>query len=106
MYVATRSAEDPRIEWRSRAACRGIDPDLFFPVGSTGPATDHIAAAKMICYACQVQKECLEFALATRQELGIWGGRDEAERRDLRGTRRQQRSRRLQIVDFVRSERS
>jgi WhiB family transcriptional regulator, redox-sensing transcriptional regulator len=81
MYLADVSAKAPRRTWRSRAACQGIDPGVFFPVGSTGPAIGQIAAAKAICYACQVRNECLEFALVTRQEFGVWGGRDEEQRR-------------------------
>ena len=38
--------------WRTDAACRSTDPDLFFPVGTTGTALDHIAAAKAVCATC------------------------------------------------------
>jgi Transcription factor WhiB len=38
--------------WRDDAACRDADPDLFFPVGTTGPAPRHIDEAKRICRAC------------------------------------------------------
>jgi WhiB family transcriptional regulator, redox-sensing transcriptional regulator len=71
-------------DWRDQAACRDTDPDLFFPVGSTGPAIEQIAAAKLVCRNCDVQGPCLEFALATNQEAGVWGGTDEDERRKLR----------------------
>jgi WhiB family redox-sensing transcriptional regulator len=70
--------------WRERSACRDSDPDVFFPVGSTGTALEQIATAKRICRACQAVSECLEFALATNQEAGIWGGTTEEERRKLR----------------------
>jgi WhiB family redox-sensing transcriptional regulator len=70
--------------WRRRAACRDVAPDLFFPVGVTGPAVAHIAAAKAVCEACPVRLECLEFALSTNQEYGVWGGASEEERRVLR----------------------
>lgn len=70
--------------WRSRAACSEIDPDLFFPVGVTGPAVAQIASAKAVCAGCSVQPECLEFAIATNQEYGVWGGTSEEERRSLR----------------------
>lgn len=78
--------------WRPDAACRSTDPDLFFPVGTTGPALDHIAAAKAICGTCPVRVPCLEFALETNQDSGVWGGTSEEERRQLR--RRRQRERR------------
>lgn len=71
-------------DWRVKAACRDTDPDLFFPVGTTGAALDQIAAAKAVCNACDAQHACLEFALATNQESGIWGGTSEDERRKLR----------------------
>ena len=45
--------------WRDDAACRDADPDLFFPVGTTGPALRHIDEAKRICRACPAQTQCL-----------------------------------------------
>jgi WhiB family redox-sensing transcriptional regulator len=71
-------------DWRTNAACRETPPDLFFPVGTTGSATDQIEAAKRVCNQCDAQKSCLEFALATNQESGVWGGTTEDERRKLR----------------------
>jgi WhiB family redox-sensing transcriptional regulator len=71
-------------DWRKFAACRNTVPDLFFPIGTTGPAVDQIAAAKRVCSACEVQEPCLNFALATNQESGVWGGTSEEERRKLR----------------------
>jgi WhiB family transcriptional regulator, redox-sensing transcriptional regulator len=70
--------------WRAKAACRDTDPDLFFPVGTTGPAIEQIEAAKAVCRQCEVQSACLEFALATNQDSGVWGGTAEEERRKLR----------------------
>ena len=70
--------------WRRLAACRDSAPDLFFPIGATGLALDQIEAAKTICLGCPVRDECLEFALETNQEAGIWGGTSEDERRHLR----------------------
>ena len=71
-------------DWRQSAACRDTDPDLFFPIGTTGPAVDQIAAAKRVCSSCEAQTPCLEFALITNQEAGVWGGTSEEERRKLR----------------------
>ena len=70
--------------WRNRAACRDTSPELFFPIGTTGVALDQIEAAKRVCGQCAVAGECLEFALATNQEAGVWGGLTEEERRRLR----------------------
>jgi WhiB family redox-sensing transcriptional regulator len=82
--------------WRDAAACRSVDPDLFFPVGTTGRALDHIAAAKAVCTTCRVQEPCLEFALQTNQDAGVWGGRSEEERRIIR--RQRTRARRAAAV--------
>ena len=70
--------------WRDQAACLHTDPDRFFPAGNTGEAIDQIRAAKAVCEVCPVQGACLQFALETNQEAGIWGGKDEIERRRLR----------------------
>lgn len=73
-----------RDDWRDQAACRDTDPALFFPVGTTGPAIEQIETAKAVCRACAVQTECLEFALTTHQDCGVWGGTSEEERRAIR----------------------
>jgi WhiB family redox-sensing transcriptional regulator len=70
--------------WRADAACRDTSPDLFFPVGTTGPALEQIATAKRVCDVCDVKKDCLDYALATNQDSGIWGGTSEEERRVIR----------------------
>ena len=80
----SRSIEWDVDDWRDNAACRDTDPDLFFPIGTTGPAVDQIDSAKAVCDNCDAQPACLEFALATNQESGIWGGTSEDERRRLR----------------------
>lgn len=80
----SRAIEWDNDDWRREAACNDVDPDLFFPIGSTGPAVAQIKAAKAVCDDCTVQPSCLEFALATNQESGVWGGTDEEERRRLR----------------------
>ena len=74
-------------DWRCQAACRDTDPNLFFPVGSTGLALEQIESAKVVCQACDAKAACLEFALATNQDSGVWGGTSEEERRHLRRRR-------------------
>lgn len=71
-------------EWRSRGACLTADPELFFPISSVGPAQRQISQAKAVCAQCQVQRECLSFALETGQVHGIWGGMSAEERQLLR----------------------
>ena len=53
----TRSIEWDVEDWRERAACRDTDPDLFFPVGSTGPAVEQIVAAKSVCGTCDAVRQ-------------------------------------------------
>ncbi|MPZ89061.1 MAG: WhiB family transcriptional regulator [Nitriliruptorales bacterium] len=81
------------MDWRQRAACLSEDPELFFPVGTTGPALDQVERAKQVCRRCEVVEACLESALGTNQDAGVWGGMSEDERRTLRRSR--QRRRRL-----------
>jgi WhiB family redox-sensing transcriptional regulator len=70
------------MSWRESAACRGANADLFFPErgASTRPA-------KAICAACSVQAECLEYALASGERHGIFGGKAPRERRKMRRDR-------------------
>ena len=68
-------------DWRDDALCRDTDPALFFPVGVTGNALVQIDHAKRTCDECRVAPQCLEFALDTNQDSGIWGGLTEEERR-------------------------
>ncbi|RIK16783.1 MAG: WhiB family transcriptional regulator [Acidobacteria bacterium] len=80
------------MDWRDRAACLDEDPELFFPIGNTGPALQQIEEAKAICRTCPVINECLKFALENGQDAGVWGGLSEDERRALK--RRKARARR------------
>lgn len=74
--------------WRDLALCRDTDPSLFFPIGTTGAALGQIEAARDVCGQCDASALCLEFALMTNQDSGIWGGASEEERRDMRRARR------------------
>lgn len=73
--------------WRDHALCRDTDPELFFPVGTTGIALLQLEKARHVCGECQVRTQCLEFALDTNQDSGIWGGLSEEERRVIRRQR-------------------
>jgi len=72
------------MDWRHLAVCRDEDPELFFPIGSTGPATHQVDQAKVVCRRCPVVEDCLTWAVETGQENGVWGGTSEDERRALR----------------------
>ena len=80
-----------RGQWRSAAACRFADPEMFFPISDSGPAAqEQIAKAKAVCAICRVRCECLGFALWTGQSHGIWGGMTEYERATARRKVREQ----------------
>jgi WhiB family transcriptional regulator, redox-sensing transcriptional regulator len=73
-----------RATWRDKAACHDADPELFFPIGTTGPALVQIGEAKRICRACPAQAPCLAWALENGVADGIWGGTTHDERRAIR----------------------
>ncbi|MDL5157156.1 WhiB family transcriptional regulator [Actinomycetospora sp. OC33-EN08] len=72
------------MDWRNDAACRDEDPELFFPIGTSGPALTQIAQAKAVCRRCPAMSECLTWALESGQDAGVWGGADEDERRAMK----------------------
>ncbi|MCW2941190.1 MAG: regulatory protein [Actinomycetia bacterium] len=82
------------IDWVERAACKDEDPELFFPLGTLDVPHWQVSRAKRICAVCPVRGECLDYALETGQEYGVWGETTEQERRALRG-RIQARARRV-----------
>lgn len=81
--IALRQPEFPAVKdpyWRDGAACYGVDPEIFFPIG--GHSTT--SGPKSICARCSVRDDCLTHALRTNQDYGVWGGLDVTERRKLR----------------------
>jgi WhiB family transcriptional regulator, redox-sensing transcriptional regulator len=79
-----RSAGAERTDWRDHAACRRLDPDLFFPVSTSGASLPQIETARRICGRCPVLTACLRWALDAGQVSGIWGGTTEEDRRAMR----------------------
>jgi WhiB family redox-sensing transcriptional regulator len=75
------------MDWRDRAACRTEHPELFFPVGTTGPARRQLARAKAVCHRCPVTSACLAWATRTGQCYGVWGGLSEDERHEVQRRR-------------------
>jgi WhiB family redox-sensing transcriptional regulator len=72
--------------WWERAACRGQDAAFFFAPSWFEKRSEkqaREAVAKAICGRCPVREHCLEYALATRDPHGVWGGLNEMERRAL-----------------------
>jgi len=67
-------------DWRNYAACHDVDPELFFPLGTSGASLLQIEEAKQICRTCPVCGPCLRWALDSG-DAGVWGGTTEDERR-------------------------
>jgi WhiB family redox-sensing transcriptional regulator len=71
------------LAWRQRASCRGVEPEIFYPVSE-----EEAEEAKAICESCTVRETCLEYALSNRERDGVWGGATERERRRMIRQRR------------------
>jgi WhiB family redox-sensing transcriptional regulator len=69
--------------WRQHAACRGVEPDIFYPASD-----EEAEVAKAVCAVCPVRQPCLEYALSSRERDGVWGGATEKERRRILRQRR------------------
>ena len=76
-------------QWRTDAACHGIDPDVFFP--ERGDAAG-MRAAKAICANCRVRSDCLDYAIENHEREGVWGGTAAKERRRIHHLRRRERT--------------
>ena len=101
--IAGEAAPDPVEEqprrrrslvWQDDAHCLGLDPDIFFP--EQGESAED---ARAVCADCPVIDECLDYAIDTNQELGIWGGTNGRERRRIAAARRS--ARRAREIDSL-----
>ena len=72
------------VDWREQAACRGADPNLFFPQKWDQVSRDH---AKRICAGCQSLEPCRDEAIVNGETVGVWGGLSGAELRNAVRTR-------------------
>ncbi|WP_395729837.1 WhiB family transcriptional regulator [Nakamurella sp.] len=74
-------------DWQTAGACRGMDSDAFFhpPQERAKGRRKRIDAAKAVCKACPVVRQCLDHALETREPYGVWGGLSEDERAERLG---------------------
>ena len=84
------SAQRSENTWQVRAACRGPQAAVFFPPPAFERKDEKLereARAKEICNGCGVKKDCLDYAISIREPHGIWGGVNEAERKNLLGQR-------------------
>ena len=83
----TRGIGQPRAyDWRDDADCRkpGMDPELWFPAGSSAPFVLQIVEAKAFCHDCPVAMACALWAIDRRVSDGIYGGLTESQRRKIR----------------------
>ena len=84
-YARWAERPDPPAVVLARAACRGLDPNLFFPVKG-----NNAAAAVAVCRDCPVRVECLAWAVESNEDQGVWGGASVKQRRALRRQWRQE----------------
>jgi len=64
--------------WQDRAACFGVEPDVFFPISE-----EEAGPALTFCGSCRIREECLSWALKNGERYGVWGGTTEQQRRRL-----------------------
>lgn len=76
--------DEPPPTWRQDAACRHFPTELFFPIGHGPRAQAQASQAKLVCNECPVRVECLDYALTTNAQFGVFGGMSEDERRRVR----------------------
>ncbi|MEW2134625.1 WhiB family transcriptional regulator [Streptomyces sp. NPDC005435] len=84
---------------RPRPACTDEDPELFFPIGNTGPALLQAEEAKAVCRRCPLMESCLKGALERGETAGVWGGTDEGDRRRIKRRAARQRAARQRTSD-------
>jgi len=72
------------VVWRSKGACQGLDAEIFYPENE-----DHAEFALSVCGQCVVRIACLDYALDTREQQGVWGGATARDRRKMLRQRRQ-----------------
>lgn len=75
---ALKNGEIADTRFVRKALCALVPSIDFF---STRPKA--MQMAKEVCSECSVSQKCLHFSILTEQEYGVWGGRDEHERRPL-----------------------
>lgn len=93
--------------WEREAACRSVDPELFFPPSHPESPSQRVAReaeARGVCASCPVLEQCrtlvdrMEAGVPARDWFGIWAGEDARER----GRRRREESARLRVDEMHR----
>lgn len=68
------------MDWMTRAACAGMDRELFYPAQSSAAAA---VEPLQVCASCPVRLDCLRYAMqleSPSNRWGIWGGTTPDER--------------------------
>ncbi|MFJ1539339.1 WhiB family transcriptional regulator [Micromonospora chalcea] len=78
--LSNGTSADRGVDFRHDAICRDVDGELFFPIGTTGPALIQEAQAKDVCRRCPVTTKCLVWAIEYKCDSGVFGGMPEGER--------------------------
>lgn len=81
-----------RRDWMRKGGCIGEDTALW--VRERG---ESYRVAQAICDECPVRTECLEFALADPNLIGMWGGKNDRERKNIRRAR-QKKARQARVA--------
>lgn len=71
------------LKWREKAACKGMDPAIFYPKRGQDSRP-----AKKVCASCPVSSECFEYGYLYGEHHGIWGGVSERQMRKERRFRK------------------
>ncbi len=80
------SAQTTDEMWQIKASCRGPHAEVFFPPAQferKDEKEEREVRAKAICATCPVRRPCLDYSIQIREPHGIWGGLNEAERKQL-----------------------
>jgi WhiB family redox-sensing transcriptional regulator len=80
------------------APCTKEDPELFHPVSYQGGNDLQIKQAKAVCKVCPITTRlaCLEYAMETGDQYGIFGATTPLERDDIRRKRAERAQRRTE----------
>jgi WhiB family redox-sensing transcriptional regulator len=81
--LTSLTSETMTQDWRLKALCAEVAPELFFPRGDGFGAMD-VVEAKKVCRQCPVRDECLKDALESGADHGVWGGHSQLELRAIR----------------------
>ena len=71
-------------DWK-QANCTSVGVELFYPEYDQ-VRFDSDGVRTKVCGPCPIRQQCLDYAISTREQYGIWGGTLPGERRRIIGT--------------------